>query len=147
MLHRLAPSPVVALNRAVAVAMADGPDPGLRLVDQLADDEGLQRLQGLLGRHALQLCHVGLGRQQREQFLAQRRVPFAQGLCKRVSLGPRLLQHLGQQPFDVLPASPCVGFDRHAHCSMAALTVSGWRSPAEMLPLSFSACISASDWR
>ncbi len=43
-LHRLAPSPVVALNRAVAVAMADGPDPGLRLVDQLAGDEGLQRL-------------------------------------------------------------------------------------------------------
>ncbi|MEV4296856.1 RNA polymerase sigma factor [Microbispora rosea] len=34
-LARLAPSPVVELNRAVAVAMADGPLAGLRLVDEL----------------------------------------------------------------------------------------------------------------
>ncbi|MEV4459010.1 RNA polymerase sigma factor [Microbispora sp. NPDC049633] len=34
-LVRLAPSPVVELNRAVAVAMADGPLAGLRLVDEL----------------------------------------------------------------------------------------------------------------
>ncbi len=32
------PSPVVRLNRAVAVAMASGPDAGLRLVDELASD-------------------------------------------------------------------------------------------------------------
>ncbi|WP_370309710.1 RNA polymerase sigma factor [Sinimarinibacterium flocculans] len=32
-LHRLEPSPVVELNRAVAVAMRDGADAGLRLVD------------------------------------------------------------------------------------------------------------------
>ena len=32
------PSPVVSLNRAVAVAMADGPAAGLALADQLADD-------------------------------------------------------------------------------------------------------------
>jgi RNA polymerase sigma-70 factor, ECF subfamily len=35
-LARLAPSPVVELNRAVAVAMADGVEAGLRLVDDLA---------------------------------------------------------------------------------------------------------------
>jgi RNA polymerase sigma-70 factor (ECF subfamily) len=35
-LARLAPSPVVELNRAVAVAMADGVDAGLRLVDELS---------------------------------------------------------------------------------------------------------------
>jgi RNA polymerase sigma-70 factor (ECF subfamily) len=34
-LARMVPSPVVELNRAVAVAMADGPDAGLRLVDEL----------------------------------------------------------------------------------------------------------------
>jgi len=34
-LARLAPSPVVELNRAVAVAMADGVEAGLRLVDEL----------------------------------------------------------------------------------------------------------------
>ncbi|MEV6801986.1 DUF6596 domain-containing protein [Micromonospora rifamycinica] len=35
-LGRVAPSPVVELNRAVAVAMADGPLPALALVDQVA---------------------------------------------------------------------------------------------------------------
>jgi RNA polymerase sigma-70 factor (ECF subfamily) len=34
-LARMTPSPVVELNRAVAVAMADGPEAGLRLVDEL----------------------------------------------------------------------------------------------------------------
>ena len=35
-LYRLSPSPVIALNRAVAVAMCDGPEIGLQLVDELA---------------------------------------------------------------------------------------------------------------
>ncbi len=39
----LAPSPVVALNRAVAVAMRDGPEAGLRLADRLAADGQLAR--------------------------------------------------------------------------------------------------------
>jgi RNA polymerase sigma-70 factor (ECF subfamily) len=34
-LYEMVPTPVVALNRAVAVAMADGPASGLRLVDEL----------------------------------------------------------------------------------------------------------------
>jgi RNA polymerase sigma-70 factor (ECF subfamily) len=34
----MTPSPVVRLNRAVAVAMADGPQAGLLLVDELADE-------------------------------------------------------------------------------------------------------------
>ncbi|MER5263793.1 RNA polymerase sigma factor [Actinosynnema sp. NPDC002837] len=37
-LAMLVPSPVVRLNRAVAVAMADGPAAGLALVDDLADE-------------------------------------------------------------------------------------------------------------
>jgi RNA polymerase sigma-70 factor (ECF subfamily) len=37
-LHRLTPSPVVSLNRAVAVAMRDGPAEGLTLLDDLADE-------------------------------------------------------------------------------------------------------------
>jgi len=35
-LERLQPSPVVSLNRAVAVAMADGPRPALAIIDELA---------------------------------------------------------------------------------------------------------------
>jgi RNA polymerase sigma factor (sigma-70 family) len=41
LLERVAPSPVVTLNRAVAVAMVDGPDAGLELVDTLGDDARL----------------------------------------------------------------------------------------------------------
>ena len=40
-LERLQPSPVVALNHAVAVAMADGPQKGLELIDQIAAGNGL----------------------------------------------------------------------------------------------------------
>ena len=35
-LERLQPSPIVSLNRAVAVAMANGPDSGLTIIDALA---------------------------------------------------------------------------------------------------------------
>jgi RNA polymerase sigma-70 factor (ECF subfamily) len=40
-LYRVSPTPVVALNRAVALAMRDGPDQGLALMDQLGDDPRL----------------------------------------------------------------------------------------------------------
>jgi RNA polymerase sigma factor (sigma-70 family) len=41
-LARLAPSPVVELNRAVAIAMAFGPEAGLCLVDALASEPSLE---------------------------------------------------------------------------------------------------------
>ncbi|GAA5116221.1 RNA polymerase sigma factor [Luteolibacter yonseiensis] len=40
-LARITPSPVVELNRAVAVAMRDGPEPGIRLIDKLLVEGGL----------------------------------------------------------------------------------------------------------
>ncbi|MBE7189764.1 RNA polymerase sigma factor [Jatrophihabitans endophyticus] len=43
MLADVAPGPMVELNRAVAVAMVDGPRAGLALVDALADDRRLAR--------------------------------------------------------------------------------------------------------
>ena len=43
-LAELAPSPVVELNRAVAVAMAEGPARGLELVEPLADELGSYHL-------------------------------------------------------------------------------------------------------
>jgi RNA polymerase sigma factor (sigma-70 family) len=42
-LAALAPSPIVELNRAVAVGMADGPEAGLELVDSLMDEPSLKR--------------------------------------------------------------------------------------------------------
>ena len=42
-LERVQPSPVVALNRAVAVAMAEGPLAGLELIDELAEGGELEQ--------------------------------------------------------------------------------------------------------
>ncbi len=53
-LARLAPSPVVELNRAVAIAMADGPAAGLELVDKLA------ALGALAGYHLLPATRADL---------------------------------------------------------------------------------------
>jgi predicted RNA polymerase sigma factor len=41
MLGRVTPSPVVELNRAVAVGMADGPEAGLAVVDTLVGERTL----------------------------------------------------------------------------------------------------------
>ncbi|HEX5096870.1 MAG TPA: RNA polymerase subunit sigma-24, partial [Acidimicrobiia bacterium] len=41
-LARMVPSPVVELNRAVAIGMADGPEAGLALVDALARTDALR---------------------------------------------------------------------------------------------------------
>ncbi|MGM9425812.1 RNA polymerase sigma factor [Hydrogenophaga sp. MI9] len=46
-LMRVAPSPVVELNRAVAVSMAEGPAAGLAIVETLLQDKALQRYHWL----------------------------------------------------------------------------------------------------
>jgi RNA polymerase sigma-70 factor (ECF subfamily) len=51
-LMRMTPTPVVALNRAVAVAMADGPEAGLALVDALAATDALRDYHLLLATRA-----------------------------------------------------------------------------------------------
>jgi RNA polymerase sigma factor (sigma-70 family) len=43
MLHEIAPGPMVTLNRAVAMAMAMGPEQGLAMLDPLLDDPVMQR--------------------------------------------------------------------------------------------------------
>ncbi|WP_347332572.1 RNA polymerase sigma factor [Marinimicrobium locisalis] len=55
LLHQAHPSPVVALNRAVAVAMRDGPQAGLLLVDELHDQGQLQNYHLLYAARA-DLC-------------------------------------------------------------------------------------------
>jgi RNA polymerase sigma factor (sigma-70 family) len=46
-LAEVAPSPVIELNRAVAVSMAEGPAAGLAIVERLRDDPALRRYQWL----------------------------------------------------------------------------------------------------
>jgi RNA polymerase sigma factor (sigma-70 family) len=52
----VAPSPVVALNRAVAVAMADGPEAGLELIEEI---DGIERYHLLHAARADLLRRVG----------------------------------------------------------------------------------------
>jgi RNA polymerase sigma-70 factor, ECF subfamily len=58
-LARLAPSPVVELNRAVAVAMADGPAVGLALVEQIAASGALESYPWLHSARADLLRRLG----------------------------------------------------------------------------------------
>jgi RNA polymerase sigma-70 factor (ECF subfamily) len=51
-LHRLQPTPVVALNRAVAVAMAGAPSDGLRLLDEVEADGSLDKYHLLYAARA-----------------------------------------------------------------------------------------------
>ncbi|MEU2041570.1 RNA polymerase sigma factor [Nocardia niwae] len=74
-LGRLAPSPVVDLNRAVAVAMAQGPAAALPLVDELAATEALSRSHLLPSVRGELL--VRLGRTQEARTELER----ALGLC------------------------------------------------------------------
>ena len=90
-LARVTPSPIVELNRAVAVSMAEGPAAGLALVEALAAEPALRRyhllpsvrgdLLSKLGRHreaaeAFEQA-VALTRNVQEQALMQKRAETA----------------------------------------------------------------------
>ncbi len=67
-LAELAPSPVVELNRAVAVAMAFGPEAGLELVDQLASEPALQGYHLLPSVRGDLLARLGRADEARAEF-------------------------------------------------------------------------------
>jgi len=95
-LAQLTPSPVVELNRAVAVSMAFGPAAGLELVDQLRGEASLRNyhllpsvrgdLLAKLGRHEEALAEferaAGLTRNTRERTLLLERAAAARLLTK-----------------------------------------------------------------
>ena len=67
-LAQVAPSPVVTLNRAVAVGMAFGPAAGLAIVDELADEPALARYPWLPSVRADLLARLGRHGEAREAF-------------------------------------------------------------------------------
>jgi RNA polymerase sigma-70 factor (ECF subfamily) len=87
-LARMAPSPVVELNRAVAVAMADGPERGLRLLEALADD--------LEGYHLFHSARADLlrriGRSQEAGAAYRRALELATNVAERAFLERRLAE-------------------------------------------------------
>jgi RNA polymerase sigma-70 factor (ECF subfamily) len=58
-LGALNPSPVIELNRAVAVGLASGPSAGLELLEPLLGDPALERYQPLHAAHAELLARTG----------------------------------------------------------------------------------------
>ncbi|MCO5988755.1 RNA polymerase sigma factor [Actinoallomurus spadix] len=67
-LGRIAPSPVVELNRAVAVAMAHGPEEGLRIVDGLAGEPALKGYHLLPSVRGDLLARLGRAAEARAEF-------------------------------------------------------------------------------
>ncbi len=64
----IAPSPVVELNRAVAVSMASGPEAGLELVDALKAEPSLEEYHLLSSVRGDLLAKVGRGDEARAEF-------------------------------------------------------------------------------
>ena len=62
------PSPVVALNRAVAVGMAFGPAAGLEIVDAMRSEPSLQRYQWLPSVRGDLLAKLGRVAEARAEF-------------------------------------------------------------------------------
>lgn len=67
-LHELVPSPIVALNRAVAVSRAEGPLAGLVLLDALAFEPALERYHLLPSARADLLEKLGRHREAQAEF-------------------------------------------------------------------------------
>jgi predicted RNA polymerase sigma factor len=67
-LAELAPSPVVELNRAVALAMAFGPATGLELVDELTSEPSLEEYHLLWSVRGDLLAKLGRHDEAREEF-------------------------------------------------------------------------------
>jgi RNA polymerase sigma factor (sigma-70 family) len=68
LLASLSPSPVVELNRAVAVAMADGPAAALPIVDSVADDPALRHYHLLHSVRGDLLARLGRQAEARAEF-------------------------------------------------------------------------------
>nr|WP_285606006.1 RNA polymerase sigma factor [Geothrix edaphica] len=80
-LARISPSPVVELNRAVALGMASGPAAGLELVDALASEPSLREYHLLPSIRGDLLAKLGRAREARAEF--QRAAGLARNVRER----------------------------------------------------------------
>jgi RNA polymerase sigma-70 factor (ECF subfamily) len=89
-LATIAPSPVVELNRAVAVALADGPDAGLAIVDALSDSGALEDYHLLHAARADLLRR--LGRREESAAAYRRALSLVSNAVERRYLERRLAE-------------------------------------------------------
>ncbi len=101
-LAELSPSPVVELNRAVAVAMATGPEQGLALVDSLAATGELDDYPYLHAARADFLRRLG---RRREAMAAYRRARTLTTNAAEVAFLERRLREVGQPDVGAVDAA------------------------------------------
>jgi RNA polymerase sigma factor (sigma-70 family) len=70
LLEQISPNPVVTLNRAVAVAMVDGPQSGLDILHELESDDRMAKYHRLHAVRAHLLEMAGKPKEARESYLA-----------------------------------------------------------------------------
>ncbi|HEY4348124.1 MAG TPA: hypothetical protein VGM80_11090, partial [Gaiellaceae bacterium] len=87
-LERRVPTPVVALNRAVAIAMADGPERGLELVDRLVARGALDGYHLLWATRADLLRRLGRSMEARIDY--ERALEIATSPAERAFLTRRI---------------------------------------------------------
>jgi predicted RNA polymerase sigma factor len=85
----IAPSPVVELNRSVAVAMAFGPQAGLEIADALLEEPSLRRYHLLPAVRGDFLTKLGRFQEARAEF--EKAAPLTQNIRERVLLTERAL--------------------------------------------------------
>jgi RNA polymerase sigma-70 factor (ECF subfamily) len=95
LLEKVQPSPIVSLNRAVAVAMTEGPRPALAIIDNLANEGELEDYHLLHAARADLLRRTGLPEQAAASYL--RAIALAKNNRERSWL-ERRLQELGAGP-------------------------------------------------
>ena len=101
------PSPVIELNRAVAVAMADGPAAALAIVDSLADDPALRGYHLLPAVRADLLARLGRADQARAEF------ERAAALTANDSERAHLLRRAAAPPQPPQPPQPPITADAY----------------------------------
>ena len=88
LLVQIWPSPVVALNRAVAVGLADGPAAGLEALDALAAEPALATYSYLSSARADFLHRLGREREAREAY--EEALALSENAVERTFLSDRL---------------------------------------------------------
>jgi len=86
-LARVAPSPVIELNRAVAVGMAEGPAAGLQVLEPLREEKSLQHYQWLPSVRGDLLAKLGRNEEASAEFA--RAAQLAENLRERELLQAR----------------------------------------------------------
>ncbi|WP_233205793.1 RNA polymerase sigma factor [Cryobacterium sp. Y82] len=84
------PSPVVELNRAVAVAMSQGPEAGLRLIDALVASRGMEDYYLLPATRADLLRRMGRGTEAATEY--EKALQLAPSEAEKRYLGKRLAE-------------------------------------------------------